>query len=86
MGCAPENAARCGDYRRALGRIDGLHRRALLLEQQEVGNDAVGLYSTLPESELLRRFKRRLYLHDILMRELLEIRPAEFAHCLERRG
>src|SRR5689334_3634388 len=86
MGRTLENTTRCSDHRRALGRIDRLYRRTLLLKQQEAGNDAVDLYSTLAERELLRRIKRRLHLRDILMRELLEIRPTEFACYLERRG
>jgi hypothetical protein len=86
MGRTLENTTRCGDHRRALGRIDGLYRGTLLLKQQQAGNDAVDLYSTLAERELLRRIKRRLHLRDILMRELLEIRPTEFESDLELPG
>jgi hypothetical protein len=35
------------------------------------------LYGSLAERDLVRRIERRLYLHDILLGELLEIRPAE---------
>src|SRR5436190_7433422 len=83
MRRALENTTGCSNQRRPLGRIERVNRRALLLEQQQVGNDAVGLYGTFAERKSLRRLESRLDLHDILLCELLKICPTEIARYLE---
>ena len=66
--------------------VDHFDRLALVLEQHQIVVVAVGHDGALAEQDLLRRIGRRLHLHDLLLRELLEIRPAEIARQHEGRG
>src|SRR4029077_10535505 len=86
IGRAAKDAARRDDQRRAFACMDELDRLSLLLEQQPDGVGAVDLHGALAEGKLLRRIAGRLYLHDLLLRELLEIGPAERLHHRERGG
>ena len=86
MRCAGEDAGRARDGRRALGRIDRLDRLAGFLQQHDAVFVAVGHHGALAERQLLRRIGRGLHLHHALLRQLLEIFPAQFAHHLEGRG
>ena len=79
IGRVLEDAVGPHHQRRALGGIDRLDRPALLLELKQIVFIAVGLHRPLAERELLRRIGRRLHLHHVLLRELLEILPAEIA-------
>ena len=74
------------DQRRAFGRIDGSTGWPASLSWIQIVLVAVGHDRALAERELLRRIGRRLHLHDLLLRELLEIVPAEVARDLEGRG
>jgi hypothetical protein len=81
-----ENPRGRGDQRRAFRRVDKLDRLSLLLELQQDRVRAIGLHGALAEPELFGGIARRLHLHHSLLRQLLEERPAEFAHECERRG
>jgi hypothetical protein len=83
MGRAPEHTTGRADQRRALGRIHRFDWCTLLLEQQQVGIGAVGLYSALAERKLLPPLDRRLHVRDILLSKFLEIRSAEISRNLE---
>src|SRR5256885_9902329 len=86
MRRAAENAAWRNDQRRALARMDELDRLTLFLEQHQNGVGAVHLNEAFAERKLLRRIAGRLHLHDLLLRQFLEIGPAERVHHRKRRG
>src|SRR3984893_5895029 len=74
-----KDGARSDDERRALARINDLHRRTPFPQQQKLGAGTVGLHGTLAACEPVRRIARRLQLHDLLLGEPLEIGPAQIA-------
>src|SRR5438105_3778823 len=86
MGRAAKHATRRDTQRRAFARMDELDRLPLLLRQQQTGIGAIPLPGALAQRELLWRIAGGLYLHDLLLHELLEIRPAKRVHHRERRG
>ena len=82
IGRGLEHRHRVGDQRRALDRIDDLDRHAALAghpEQVVAAVDGDGAFAGL---ELLGRLGGRLDLHHLLLGELLEVAPAQFARDL----
>ncbi len=66
--------------------MHGLDRLAALLEKLEIVVVAVHHDGALADLDLLRRVGGRLQLHDLLLGELFEERPAQLAHQQERGG
>src|SRR5260370_36775875 len=81
-GSRLEDRGRPADERRALARIHDLDRLAALLQLDQIVIVAVSHHGALAERELLRRIGRGLHLHDALLGELLQIRPAKIARDL----
>ena len=86
IGGIGEDSIRADDQGAAFGRIDDLDRLARFFQQEQIIFVAVGHDGALAEREFFRRLGRRLHLQHVLLRELLEIGPAEIARHLIRRG
>jgi glutamine synthetase len=79
IGRPLEDSAGNDDQWRSFGGVDHFHRLTLVLEQDQIVVVAVSHDGALAEQNLLRRIGSRLHLHDLLLRELFQIRPAEIA-------
>src|SRR5579885_3755917 len=85
VGRGLEDRARRRRQRRTLLRVDDLDRLAGFLVANDEIARAVDHDGALAERDLLRRVGGRLHLKNVLLRELLEIAPAEIARDLEGR-
>ncbi len=86
IGRGLEDPVRPDNQRRSFAGINRLDRAAGFFHLENIVLIAVGHDGAFAKIELLRRIGRRLHLHDVLLGELFEKRPAEIALHLVGRG